>query len=237
MKLAECDIAKRRKKWKRKRRLKRLKKRLCEQEVRFNASHWTAFPEYVTDARETLATGTMQADAFWKNYAVAQEWQKRHSITWWRSRCVALEHENKILRDKVRSLAQHRGYRDVQKDYNYHVDNDNDDDQEDNDNEDMEFNLTEDVLKFFETSERHKQELRRKRETEYSEAEHSETEHEMDNLEEQHLAEEPFVDAVESSQVKKEETDLLHNDASSKILAMKIAPQSTVERHEDTANS
>ena len=77
MELTECAIAKRRKKWKRKRRLKRLKKRLREREVMFNASHWTAFPEYVTDARETLATGTMQADAFWKNYAVAQEWQKR----------------------------------------------------------------------------------------------------------------------------------------------------------------
>lgn len=76
MELTECAIAKRRKKWKRKRRLKRLKKRLREREVMFNASHWT-FPEYVTDARETLATGTMQADAFWKNYAVAQEWQKR----------------------------------------------------------------------------------------------------------------------------------------------------------------
>ena len=77
MELTECAIAKRRKKWKRKRRLKRLKKRLREREVMFNASHWTTFPEYVTDARETLTTGTMQADAFWKNYAVAQEWQKR----------------------------------------------------------------------------------------------------------------------------------------------------------------
>lgn len=36
------------------------------------------FPEYsATDAREILTTGTMQAEAFWKNYAVAQEWQKR----------------------------------------------------------------------------------------------------------------------------------------------------------------
>ena len=77
MELTACAIAKRRKKWKKKRRLKRLKKRLREREVRFNASRWMAFPEYVTDARQTLATGTMQADAFWKNYAVAQEWQKR----------------------------------------------------------------------------------------------------------------------------------------------------------------
>jgi len=70
----EFAVAKRRGKWRRKR---RSKKRLREREVRSNTRHWMVFPEYVTDARETLATGTMQADAFWKNYAVAQEWQKR----------------------------------------------------------------------------------------------------------------------------------------------------------------
>ncbi|XP_018356612.1 PREDICTED: uncharacterized protein LOC108756926 [Trachymyrmex septentrionalis] len=229
MELTECAIAKRRKKWKRKRRLKRLKKRLREREVRFNASHWTAFPEYVTDAQETLATGTMQADAFWKNYAVAQEWQKRHSITWWRSRCVALEHENKLLRDKVRSLAQCHGYRGFRENYNYRADNDNDDAEEDNDtesdtNENLEFNVTEDLLNFFETSERHKREMRLKREC-------SETEHEEENLEE-----ESFVGAAESIQMKKDEADLLQGDAGSKILAMETVPQSTIEQYEDTAN-
>ncbi|KYN15546.1 PREDICTED: uncharacterized protein LOC108764909 [Trachymyrmex cornetzi] len=230
MELTECAIgaiAKRRKKWKRKRRLKRLKKkRLREREVRFNVSHWTAFSEYVTDVRETLATGTMQADAFWKNYAVTQEWQKRHNITWWRSRCVALERENKLLRDKVRSLAQSRGYRDTRENYNYYVDNDNDDAEEDNDtqsdtNEDLEFNVTEDLLKFFETSERHKREMRLKREC-------SETEDEEENLEE-----ESFVGAAESTQVKKDEADLLQGDADSKILVMETTSQSTIE---DTAN-
>ncbi|EGI70625.1 PREDICTED: uncharacterized protein LOC105146670 [Acromyrmex echinatior] len=227
MELTECAIAKRRKKWKKKRRLKRLKKRLREREVRFNASRWMAFPEYVTDARQTLATGTMQADAFWKNYAVAQEWQKRHSITWWRSRCIALEHENKLLRDKVRSLAQHRGYRGFRENYNYRADNDNDA-QEDNDtesdtNEDLEFNVTEDLLNFFETSERHKREMQLKRES-------SETEYEEENLEES------FVDAAESTQMKKDEADLLQGDAGSKILAMETTPQSTIEQYEDTAN-
>lgn len=33
---------------------------------------------YFDDVRESLGrTDTMQADAFWKNYTVAQEWQKR----------------------------------------------------------------------------------------------------------------------------------------------------------------
>ena len=153
----------------------------------------------------------------------------RHSITWWRSRCVALEHENKLLRDKVRSLAQCHGYRGFRENYNYRADNDNDDAEEDNDtesdtNENLEFNVTEDLLNFFETSERHKREMRLKREC-------SETEHEEENLEE-----ESFVGAAESIQMKKDEADLLQGDAGSKILAMETVPQSTIEQYEDTAN-
>jgi len=128
----------------------------------------------------------------------------------------------------VRSLAQRRGYRGFWENYNYRVDNDNDDVQEDNDtesdtNEDLEFNVTEDLLNFFETSERHKREMRLKREC-------SETEYEEENLEE-----ESFVGAAESTQVKKK-TDLLQDNAGSEVLLMETAPQSTIEQYEDTAN-
>lgn len=188
------------------------------------------FPEYVTDARETLATGTMEADAFWKNYAVAQEWQKRHSITWWRSRCVALEHENKVLRDKVRSLARRRSCRDTREDGYRAKDTGNDDVRgenrfDDTNNEDLEFNVTEEMLNFFETSERHKREMRRKYGSSDSQAVHEETPEEV-----------PFVAASESARMRKEEADLLYGKAGSKILAMETALQSMVERYEDTAN-
>ncbi|TGZ56592.1 uncharacterized protein [Temnothorax longispinosus] len=219
------------------RRKRRLKKRMrerikCEVRVR-SERHWKVFPEYVTDARETLATGTMQADAFWKNYAVAQEWQKRHSITWWRSRCVALEHENKLLRDRVRLLARYRGYRDTRQD-GYHAEgngegNNDDDTRDENhaelgtDNEDLEFNVTEDMLNFFETSERHKREMRQQ--DGFDRAAHEENSEET-----------PFVGAAEKAWVRNKEAELLYGDAGSKILAMETALQSTVERYEDTAN-
>lgn len=69
----EFAVTKRRGKKKR-----RLKKRLRER-IKREVRHQMVFPEHVTDTHETLATDTrtMQADAFWKNYAVAQEWQKR----------------------------------------------------------------------------------------------------------------------------------------------------------------
>ncbi|XP_012523813.2 gem-associated protein 8 [Monomorium pharaonis] len=197
--------------------------KLIKREVR-SAGHRTVFPEYVVDAREILTTGTMQAEAFWKNYAVAQEWQKRHSITWWRSRCVALEHENKLLRDKVRSLAQHRDTRQYSYQNNSNVTreenhaefglNDDDDDDED---DNLEFTVTEDMLNFFETSERHKQEMRQKRENENSE-------------------ETPFVGAAESARVRKEQAELLYGDAGLRILTMETALLSTIERYEDSAN-
>ncbi|XP_011878487.1 PREDICTED: uncharacterized protein F10E9.5-like [Vollenhovia emeryi] len=227
----EFAIAKRRGKCRRRRSKKRLRERV-KREVR-SARHWMVFPECnVTDARGTLMTGTMQADAFWKNYAVAQEWQKRHSITWWRSRCVALEHENKLLRDKVRLLARYRGYRNTQKD-DCHVEDNNDDDGDEDDttgenraelgadsNENFEFNVTEDMLSFFETSERHKREMRQK--------------HGSNQL--KNSDEVPFVGAAEKARVRKEEADQLYGAASSEILVMETALQSAVERYEDTAN-
>jgi len=155
----------------------------------------------------------------------------RHSITWWRSRCVALEHENKQLRDKVRSLAQRRGYRDTRQGSYHRNDDARDEDRKecDTSNEDLEFNVTEDVLNFFETSERHKREMRRKRRS-------SQEAHEEENSE-RNSEEAPFVGGAESVRMRKEAADLLYGDAGSKILTLEAALQSAVERYEDTANS
>lgn len=74
----EFVATKRHKKWKKKRYLRR--KRLQER-VRIevtSAKHWEFYLEHINfDARKILGTSTMQADGFWKNYAIAQEWQKR----------------------------------------------------------------------------------------------------------------------------------------------------------------
>lgn len=154
----------------------------------------------------------------------------RHSVTWWRSRCVALEHENKLLRDKVRLLAQHPGSHNTPKDGCHTEDNGNGGIRDENyaelgtDNEDLEFILTEDVLNFFETSERHKREMRQKSSS-------KKTVPEEDNSEGI-----PFVGAAERARVRKEEANLLYGDAGSKILTMETALQNMVERYEDTTN-
>jgi len=208
-----------------------LKKRLRERikiEVR-SAKHWRVFPEYnVLNPRETPAMDTMHADAFWKNYAMGQDWQKRHNITWWRSRCIALEHENQVLRDKMRLLAQRRDYHDIPKS-DYHAEDNGDDAQAghhadlNTNSEDLEFNVTEDMLNFFETSERHKRELREK----YGP---KKTVHEKNS------EETPIIGGAESARMRKEEANLLYGEAGFKILAMETALQSIGDRFEDIAN-
>lgn len=137
------------------------------------------------------------------------------------------------MRDKVRLLAQRRSYH-AREDGRHAEDNGSDGDDGDEargenragpgaDNEDLEFTVTEDMLNFFETSERHKREMRRKR--------GSRTAHEEEDSEVT-----PFVGAAERARMRKEEADLLYGDASSKILTMETALQSVVERYEDTAN-
>jgi len=124
------------------------------------------------------------------------------------------------LRDKVRLLA--RGSHDTQKDGYYTEDiPDKNYTELDTDNEDLEFNLTEDVLNFFEASERHKRKMRQKR---------------SNTVDEDNSEGIPFVGAAERDQMRKEEANLLYGDVSSKILAIETALQNITERFEDTTN-
>ncbi|KAK2579534.1 hypothetical protein KPH14_010836 [Odynerus spinipes] len=167
---------------------------------------------------------TMQADAFWKNYVAAQEWQKRHSVTWWRSRCIALEHENEILRNKIRSLSgQSKGTTGSKRRQNIRKTNNNfQDDDEKNDfkgEEDLEFHVDADMMTFLEQSIRHKMELKQKRELELAVSK------------EENVA--PLEGGAAWARARNEEAKLLYGDASPTILAMETALQATVDRHKD----
>lgn len=132
-----------------------------------------------------------------------------------------------MLRDKLRSLAQEcRCYRDTREDS--YQDDGNSEAQEGSHadlgtSDDLEFNVTEDVLNFFETSERHKREMRRKHGSGRA-------------CKDENSEEIPFVNAAEIARARKEEAELLYGDSGSKILAMETALRSTIEQHEDTAN-
>lgn len=224
----EFVATKRSRKWKKKRYLrKRLRERI-RVEVR-SAKHSKVFPKYVNafDAREALATDIMQADSFWANYAACEEWQKRHNITWWRSRCIALEHENEILRNKLRSLALQCGYSNVMTEKNdYYEESNNQDAQEAAGStvEDLEFHMNEDMLNFLETSERHRRELQKHK-------------YKKETVREKETAKPtPIVSSTESARAKKQEAFLLYGDINSKILTMETTVQAAVDRYKDTTN-
>jgi hypothetical protein len=45
------------------------------------------------------------AASFWGNYKVAMEWQSKHFVNYWKSRCSALELENQHLYKTIEALS------------------------------------------------------------------------------------------------------------------------------------
>ncbi|XP_015608983.1 gem-associated protein 8 [Cephus cinctus] len=187
----------------------------------------------VNPAMDRLFNESLSADAFWENYAAAQEWQKRHNIAWWRSRCYALEHENDVLRATVRSLASASNLQDTSKTdhrepMNNHLqeeENEDDDAEEDDEDESLEFQVDEDMLNFLEQSMRHKMELKRAKESERKSNEKDKVPGDNARLE----------GGAAWTKARTEGAKLLYGDASAGILAMETALQATLDRHKDKA--
>lgn len=93
--------------------------------------------------------------------------------------------------------------------------------------ENLEFNVTEDMLDFFETSERHRREMRERRS-----AEERKTTKKRDMNDESIV-----INAPENLRVKREEAELLYGEAAPKILAMETALQVTANRYKDLSNA
>lgn len=85
--------------------------------------------------------------------------------------------------------------------------------------DDLEFHVDEDMMNFLEQSIRHKMELKQKRESAIQE----------DKLKESH----EFEGATGWLTARNDGAKLLYGNASSKILAMETALQTTLDRHKD----
>lgn len=147
----------------------------------------------------------------------------RHSVTWWRSRCLALEHENEILRNKIRSLiGKNNQQTDNKKTFKRQQNTykkDNNKEKESKDDQDLEFHVDEDMMNFLEQSLRHKMELKQKREQELA------------AREKESII--PVEGGAAWAHTRSKEAKLLYGDASPTILAMETALQATIERHKD----
>ncbi|CAL7934653.1 unnamed protein product [Xylocopa violacea] len=210
-----------------------LKKRRREQtkfEVKLaKRSRFSSERGNIVLAKEELIVDTMQASSFWENYTAAQEWQKRHNITWWRTRCIALEQENQILRDKLKSIARLTGQQCVadeqgKKEYKYQNVEQEHEEASDDETENLEFQVNEDMMSFLEQSIRHKIELRKKRESEL--CADKVKEEEQDSV---------IQGGAAWMHTRNKDAKLLYGEASPTILAMETALQTTVDRHKDKA--
>ncbi|KAK0175465.1 hypothetical protein PV327_009213 [Microctonus hyperodae] len=185
---------------------------------------------------------TMTANAFWENYKVAHDWQHRHNVAWWKSRCIALEHENRALRDKIKEQAatcnvninnekqsekylpentQNRNHTDEDEDiYEYDaVDEEN----LEEDDQNLEFHVDEEMMKFLEQSIRHKMELKRIRKCEDDKLINDQKN--SINIE--------SGEAIINQRIN--DAKLLYGAASLRILAMETAVQASIDQHKDRA--
>lgn len=168
-----------------------------------------------------------------------------HSVIWWRTRCNALEHENKLLRDKIRNLlSTNHPPKQYLQTFNCqstsscpqtifqtpqaalnHEPVRNSEVKEKDDEEDLVFQMNDDMMKFLEQSMRHKRELKKMRE----ESKKNEDMIECDDSKVEHDSARDWV------QKRIKCAKLLYGEACSRILAMETALQATNERHVDKA--
>lgn len=133
---------------------------------------------------------------------------------------MALEYENEILRNKIRSLVNQSHFSEA----NHQKENIKDDQEEaiyGQDIDELEFTVTEELLRFFEKSERHRREMKGRHN---SDEEMDKEESAEDNV---------IIGGAASDRIRREEANALYGDASSKILAMEAALQATLDNYKD----
>uniref|UniRef100_A0A0C9RJ36 GEMIN8_0 protein n=1 Tax=Fopius arisanus TaxID=64838 RepID=A0A0C9RJ36_9HYME len=203
---------------KRKRLAKNRKRNQRKVEVRSAKRRKTVSSNVSCLSTDEINFPTMYAESFWENYKQAQDWQQKHNVAWWKSRCIALEHENRILRSKLRELVQHSNYSEAHPTpSNSHYNPLNNSSEEAN----LEFHVDEDMLSFLEKSIRHKMELKKNRDAEKLESREINENHNH-----------PGIREIQDHE-KMENAKELYGTAAAKIIAMETALQMAVDRYRD----
>lgn len=147
----------------------------------------------------------------------------RHNAIWWKTRCYALEHENRLLKDTIRKLVSKGGQHNISE-LIQNVGEGSSTNKEpsiysgskESDDDSFEFQLDEDMMAFLTQSLKHKIELKNKKESENKDREAN------------------FFNSEPGWYEKRnEEATLLYGVASPKILAMEAAHQASMQRHID----
>lgn len=193
------------------------------------------------------------ASWFWQNYNNAMNWQNQHFLSYWKSRCEALEAENSYLYECLESVQCQKQQEKptsstsltasspsgvpIMKQERIHgakpepflsqaeqVAMEEEEQQSDADEDENEivFEVSEEMLEFFETSAKHRLERDKEREAEAK------------KLEEEMEAEETKLRFPQQSvQQRRDEMELIYGPSGPMILSMETAMQLSFDRFND----
>lgn len=185
---------------------------------------------------------TSQFNWYWRNYYSTLEWQRRHQIAYWKSRAIALEYENNILHQylemyacegnqgshfiktgtqKMTGAKEHHSSKRDRPGKMFH----GDETENINGENEFEFQITEEMMDFFEQSIRHKMELQKEREKEKKAAEKLKSDSDDGN------AIQPPRKQVGLQ--KRRQMELMYGKAAPMIMGMETAMQLTFDRNCD----
>ncbi|PSN55017.1 hypothetical protein C0J52_04139 [Blattella germanica] len=193
-----------------------------------------------------------QCNWFWKNYYTAFEWKERHQVAYWKSRSIALEYENNLLYQYLQSITFNNTNQVWQAASNGNskkcdaaqtntVENQNfsasyghekeelEEEEEEDEDEDQEeeYEVSEEMMAFFEQSIRHKLERQKQREAEEKEKETLDSGKSSDS-------DDPTLPPKSQIGLKRtQEKKLMYGKAAPMIMGMETAMQLSFDRNCD----
>ncbi|KAL0266310.1 UNVERIFIED_CONTAM: hypothetical protein PYX00_008894 [Menopon gallinae] len=210
------------------------KKRKRKREIAVNVEHSPNSHSWDNKDRSTLRADIGLIDPvpmwYWSNYYKAIEWQHKHKVALWKSYALTLQQENKYLVERLRNVCQTRmsetpvtcrnlkgtdnseacsaerysGMETEQETVKSII------------SDDMTFEMSEEMMKFFEQSIRHKLEMKKLKELKEVE----EIAKEVTDLQDAHIE-------------RDREMKMLYGDGSSMIIGMETAVQLSYDKHCD----
>ncbi|XP_049940586.1 gem-associated protein 8-like [Schistocerca serialis cubense] len=231
-------VGKTKQKCKSRKQKRKLKKRRMEIKRRYNASRLLQTGQYCEN------------DWFWQSYQRAVEWQGKHYIAYWRAKCIALQAENRALKDCITKISSSNKNnvqltscssdkdKVTQKDVKRKpkakptvpvaVNSENKCTAEETEDYKFEFQLTEEMLDFFEHSMKHRMERDKLR---AAKEQKKEKEPDGKSEDDDNLDTVPPKNPVGQQRI--EEMKLLYGKAAPMIMGMETALQLSFDRNVD----
>ncbi|GAB6019470.1 gem (nuclear organelle) associated protein 8 [Chamberlinius hualienensis] len=161
---------------------------------------------------------------FWSHYSTGMNWIRRHKVAYWKARAKADEYENRAMRQYINYHLTTNTPRPETVCYYENHNNYNDEhgvESSDDEKLEIEMEITDDMLAFLETSDRHRQQLKAEKES-------------LDDDTHEKTAEKDLEAPLEHPGIKRStEMNILYGSKAPMIQAMETATQLSFNRNCD----